>query len=399
MRSTKKWVMLYLLILAVGIASYMAVCYKANPLGYFTNLNGTPYFDNEDYARKIKSTYLYEHRGEYEGVLVGGSKCGAVDPALMTQLTGLSYYNMYMNVGNFTDYLRYCTFLVEKCEVREITLMLSGFETKYQDQSDRGNVYQPPAILGGSRFAMLTEFLSYLMTDVHTTVDELKDPASDHIKTSDFLADGMRNRWSIVRSHKKNPEKATRSTVLKNQKNQLKKLFRQSASKQTARPLCLDALQRICTLCKEHDVNLRVIMGPSFLLDKARYECDEYYDYFEDVVRICGSVWDFSDYNRFNMNPYNFYDRSHYSKELAAAMLHRVFGTPQAEGFEDFGKLLTKDNVHEAMKQRKTDFEKYLQEYRQTGEVAFYGLADDSYLPWADTWTSPGMEQYQNGEL
>ena len=49
MRSAKKWVLVYLLVLAVGIASYMAVCFKANTLGYFTNVKGIPYFYNDDY--------------------------------------------------------------------------------------------------------------------------------------------------------------------------------------------------------------------------------------------------------------------------------------------------------------------------------------------------------------
>ena len=395
MRNAKKWVLVYLLVLAVGIASYMAVCFKANTLGYFTNIKGIPYFYNDDYARKIKSTYLYEHRGEYEGVLVGGSKSGAVDPSLMTELTGLNYYNMYMNVGNFPDYLRYITFLVENCEVKEITLVLSSLETKFKDQSSRGNAFVPPAILTGNPFKRITECLSYRMTDIKTTLEELADPPSNRINISDFLSDGMRNRYNAVRSHNKDPEEFVRSMVLNNQKSQLKQLFRKAASKQTARPLCLKCLQQIYTLCNEHGVTLRVIVGPSFLLDKARYECEEYYDYLEDIVKICGEVWDFSDYNRFNMNPFNYYDRSHYSKELANIMLYRVFDTPQAKGYEDFGMILTKDNVHEAMNQRRASFEKYKEEFETTGEITYYGLSDDSYIPWAPQWTTPGIEAYQ----
>ena len=69
---------MFLLILGIGIGAYMLFCYSVNPLGYFTNQKGLDYFDNEDFARKIKATYIYDHPGEVEAVTIGGSKSGCI---------------------------------------------------------------------------------------------------------------------------------------------------------------------------------------------------------------------------------------------------------------------------------------------------------------------------------
>ena len=392
MNKEKRWVLLFLLILGIGIGGYMLLCYSVNPLGYFTNQKGLDYFDNEDFARKIKATYLYEHRGEVEGVTVGGSKSGSVDPSIMQELTGLSYYNFYMNVGNFADYLRYITFFVEQCDIKEVTLVLGNFETEGYDQTYKGNAYDVPAILSGSLYERVPEPLGYLMTDLNTVIDRWKQNRTYNILNADCIYDGMRNRRSVVLRHKRKAEKIAQRSVLLKKDKQLAELFSQKASSQTAREPNLEALKQIRDLCQAHDVNFRVIVSASFLLDKARYECDEFYDYFEQIVRICGEVWDFSDYNPINMNPYNYYDRSHCTREVSELVMRTAL-QEGFEGYEGFGQLLTPDNVHEAMQRRKAQYEALKEEYDATGDIVFETMEDDSYIPWATEWSTPGMEK------
>ena len=89
-----------------------------NPEGYFTNVQGQPYYYKDDCARAIKAKYLLDHKDEIDGIVIGGSKCGAVDTDQMTEYTGLRYYNMYLNLGNFKDYLSFTKFLVQRVEVK-----------------------------------------------------------------------------------------------------------------------------------------------------------------------------------------------------------------------------------------------------------------------------------------
>ena len=98
---------------------------------------------------------------------------------------------------------------------------------------------------------------------------------------------------------------------------------------------------------------------------------------------------------------------THYSQCLDREMHIMVYGQAgipflsfptqdsMCHNYEDFGMILTKDNVHEAMNQRRASFEKYKEEFETTGEITYYGLSDDSYIPWAPQWTTPGIEAYQ----
>ena len=107
---------------------------------------------------------------------------------------------------------------------------------------------------------------------------------------------------------------------------------------------------------------------------------------------MCGEVWDFSDYNRINMNPYNYYDRSHCTKEVSELVMRTAL-QEGFKGYDGFGQLLTPDNVHEAMQKRKADYEAYKEEYETTGDIVFETIEDDSYIPWETEWSTPGMNK------
>ena len=395
MSSGKRWVLFFVLILFTGMAVYMAVCYRANPLAYFTNEKGLDYYDPDGCGRKIKLQYIHEHHDEIEGVLIGGSKSGAIEPAVMTEITGKKYYNMYIKHANFRDYLNFITFLVKECGIRDICFVLSSFETEGYNQEWRGNAYQTPAIVKGSLFARLTETLSYLMTDLDAVIEMYQKPydETEKIVQADCIYDGMYNRFQIVREFQEDPDQGIQVHVLDRMKTKLPDLFAQdAASQETVRTQNLNAMKEIVRLCRENDVALHVIAGPCFLAERARFECREYYHYFDELVRICGEIWDFSDYNDISMNPYNFYDYSHYSKEVAELMVRTVF----EEGFSGragFGKLLNAENVGEAMVEREKKFKELKKEYKETGTVQLGKMEDDSYLPWAEQWFSSGILQ------
>ena len=395
MIKSKRWVLLFLLILAAGLGAYMGVCYLANPLGYFTNERGLELFYMDDYTRKIKMTWQYEHSDEYDAAILGGSKSGAIDTALMEEYTGLRYYNQYMNVGNFSDYLTYSRFLAEKCDIKELTLMLGCFETTVYDRSMVANNTRVPAIVRGGLFSRITEKLSYLVTDLSTMRKALTTRAAKNPLYTVNVYDGMRNRAKNTRSFEKNPKRTIKKSVLKKLDWKLNKLFSDPpyASEGGYREENLAALRQIVDLCKENDVRLRVVFGASFLSDKYLYECDEYYDYVTRIVQMCGEVWDFSDYNEINQNPYNFYDYKHYSREVADLMIRTMFGDASYEGF---GRLLTPDNVEEAMKARKEQYLARKAEYEKTGKVTLYDMDHRSFIPRSSVWRTPGMDRIRD---
>lgn len=372
---SKHWLSVFFALFFVGIAGFMALNYHIDPTDYFSVTKNSEYYSPNNYARAIKSQYVKKHADEIEAVVVGGSKAGVLSPELLTEYTGKKYYNYYFNVGNFSDYLKYSKFLIENTDISEITLHFSSFEVKDFTREDSGaSIYQIPAILTGSKWEQLTEFTSYLMTDINTTLKEMsKDPSKTKF---DDLSSGERNWKKGEDQFAANPEEYTAKQVTKNMDKYLANFFSQKASTYPAFDDNIDALRQIKALCDENGVTLKVVIGASFVGERDTYESYRYYEYLRQIVSIT-DVWDFSDFNEVNMNPYNFINRKHYDKAVGTLMLDTMYGKRTHEGF---GIYLTKDNIDDYLDQRIADYRRLEEEFRTTGTLALPGLDDDSFI-------------------
>ncbi len=383
-KKSRRWVAGFLVIVLACVLGYMAVCYHYNPEGYFTNVQGQPYYFKDDFSRAVKAQYMLDYKDEIEGVVIGGSKCGAVDTDLMTEYTGLKYYNMYLNLGNFKDYLSFTKFLAEEVGVKEISLILSNYEVLCYDREYRGNNYHTPALFSGKWTDKAAEFLSWMIVDPKTLMESVKrsrkNPAG-----GDCLVDGRRSRRSDIRSYNRDPD-AYAQYILSHYEERLELLFTGQIDDFTdVMRQNLDALVQMQAICRENDVNLRVVIGPSTMTERYRYETEDFYEYCREIVEIAGEIWDFSDYNDINMNLYNYADQLHYDVEVADLMVDTMFGKDHYEGF---GQIVNRQNVDEYLDQKRADFAKLKQEYEQTGTVALQGRDDPSYIPWREEWIS-----------
>lgn len=381
---SKSWVLLFLLISAVGIGCFMVLNYHANPLGYFTNEKGLSYSYTDDYGRSIKAKYILDHKDDIEAVVMGGSKAGALNTELLTKYTGLKYYNLYYNMGNFADYLRYTKFLINNTDIQEITIHLSSYEVLAYDRTYRGNAYKVPATLSGNLWTEAKEFLSYLMTDIRTTKNALTKRTKKNPVYADDLTTGMKNRVADINSAKKNHDTFVRKSVTNTLAKHLKTLFLTNTNNEDeldARTKSVEALREIRKLCDDNGITLKLMIGASFLGERYTYECDEYYDYLRQIVEVAGEVWDFSDFCDVNLNPYNFANEKHFNRAVADCMVNIMYGAETKDGF---GIVLTPENILPYLQKRRADFKNLRAEYLMNGYVELKGMDDPSYIALED---------------
>ncbi len=380
---SKKWIISYFLIIVIGLGCYMALSYYANPLGYFTISRGETRISSDDYNRSVKGRYVREHKDEIEAIIMGGSKAGVFSPAQLSEYSGLNYYNMYWNIGNFADYLRFTRFLAEETDIKEITLFLSSYETRAYDRTNTGTTYKAPAVLSGSPITEAIEFVSFLMSDQNTVRKALSSRTASKKTSWDNLITGSKYFLNKLNSFTKDPDAYVEKNVLHSYKSQLKKLFvknNTAESQAETREQNLQALREIVSICEEAEINLRVVITPSIITERFQYENPEFYAYVAQITNIVGEVWDFSDFNAQNMNPYNFWNEKHFSPAMADLMIDTIYGKASVEGF---GQLLTPENVQAAMQERYEQFLALQAEYEETGTIALLGMDDESYLPWS----------------
>lgn len=372
---TKRWICLFLALFFIGIAGFMAFNYYVDPLDYFAVRKGEKTSDANTYTRASKMEYVLKHKDEIEAVTMGGSKSGALSTELLTEYTGKNYYNFFYNAGNFSDYLKFIRFLAENTDISEVTLHLSSFEVDYFTREDTDNpYYQIPAVMTGSKWEILLENLNYLMTDIKTTLEAFQK--GDSGKNFYDLATGEKLWTSAAKKMAKDPEGYAEKYVEEDYEAHLKRLFDQRAADYPAFDQNIEAMKEIKEVCDEHGITLKVVIGASFLGERDSYECYRYYSYLRELVSIT-DVWDFSGFNEINQNPYNFYDRKHYTDAVADLIVNTMYGGESRDGF---GVYLTKDTIDDYLDERIADFRALEEEFEQTGTVELFGMEDGSYI-------------------
>ena len=369
----KIWVAIYLVLFSVGILGYMVLNYVVDPMQYYTVEKGHDTYDADSYTRYIKSDYVSKNTDEIEAVVIGGSKSGVISTDLLKEYTGLDYYNFYMSVGNFSDYLAYIEFLLNTCDLKEITLHLSSFEVKSYSREHRSSNYEVPAIVNGSLFDQFTETLSYLTSDIATVIKNINPAPASSIN---YLSNGERKWVSAESAYQKDIESYIKKRFYKELAQEMKYLKNELAASYPAFDDNIKALRTIKDMCDEKGVTLKLMIGASFVGEHRSYECDRYYDYLLQIVDIM-DVWDFSDFNEVNMNPYNFINTNHYSRAVADLMVNTMYGKDSKDGF---GIYLTKDNIYDYLKERREKRLAVVEEYETTGTLSFGDKSSDSFV-------------------
>ncbi len=383
MKQVKRWLIIFFLILALLLPCYMAVNYIVDPMCYFAVDKGTTFYQSSKYGRAVKSKYMLKNAGAVDAVVLGGSKSGAIDVYKLSELTGLKYYNFYMESGNFSDYLTYAKFLIERCKIKEITFHISSFEVmNYKLDFRESDVWRVPAVVNGNLLDKGLENLKFLMTDTSTLWDAYKSDRSE--ADSDLIADGMKNWKWAQKQLTEDPEGWVQKEFYDELPYELDVLFGDKNWVDDPHyEENLNALAEIKKLCDEHGVTLKVVIGASLIAERFRYEqdpYDRYYNYLRSIVKLTGGVWDFSSFNDINMNPYNFYNFTHYSTQVADLQTDIMYGLQEPGQYNGFGIYLTEDNIDEYLRQRKADYLALKEEYLQTGTIAVKGLDDPSNL-------------------
>jgi hypothetical protein len=115
----------------------------------------------------------------------------------------------------------------------------------------------------------------------------------------------------------------------------------------------LHYLQEVIDICKKKNIDVQVFISPTHATDYQAIEVAGLWSTFEqwkqEVTKIT-PVWDFSGYNsvtseKISDRMENYIDNSHYSSQAGDLVLNRILGYEVKTVPDDFGVLLTSDNI------------------------------------------------------
>lgn len=354
--------------------------YKFDKYDYFSALHAEIDYvkgaETNSYYRLIKPNYVIRNVDEYNAVVIGGSKAGALETDVLNEVTGLNFYNSYFTCGCFRDYLAYTQFYLENMELEEVVLHISSFEICSYEPDLEGMVYNLPVLVSEGKKTSISEFLSFSTVN---TLFNIKDFAkelvigSDEEKGPGNVLTGYRDLSNYYEDEQR---ELSESVIMEQYDVAIEKLCTQTDRNYSAYSDNIVALRDIKRMCDEKGVRLTVIIGASFIGEKYQFEGEEFYQYLADMVAIT-DIYDFGGFYDVNQNPYNFYNPEHYYYEVGEEMIRIVYGDKQNE---KFGTLLTKNNIYEYLGERRSQYNAIIDEYNHTGTVKLYDYEDASNI-------------------
>ena len=366
--SGKAWVISALAGIILVLVFIGAMNVYMDPFSYFRFRDGefSEFQDASDtYLRYIKAKQIQNAGDKYDAFIIGGSKSGALRTETLKECEGLTYYNCWILSGNLREYYLYTKFILENTNAKKILLQISGPEVKRGNVAAFGDMYETPAVLtGDSETAELFEFLGKNVK--FAWGDLMKKIKGEKLITIPGIEDGVRNIKYYYKRIEKDPDEYAKTAVLHDYDTNLNKLFNVTP-KNAERNNNLEYLKDIKKLCEDAGVELQVFIGASCINELYEYEAKTYWSYLLQIVDIFGDVWDFSGYNDVCMNPYNFYNESHYKYEVGDLMIRTMTAGEQI--VDGFGIHVTPDNRFDWLKARRNAYNSYKKEYNNTGTI------------------------------
>ena len=337
------------IIRAVTVSTLLTATtnFVADPYGAF----GDKFINMPNYSvkfnQKIPMTeYLDKNYGKFNTYVIGGSKAGS----LFTSHTNEAFKKENVKAYNFTNvggvfytYETSINYMIDNYKPKKIILHLStldarNYKNKYETINNR-----PHYLVEGSD--PLDYYDTFLSLNLNLSINKL-EIKNNQKEYEIFTKDGFQIEYGERRKpflEEKIREKG-------------EEYYRAGSSPEIIPGIDmtnLDSLQRIVDKCKNNNVDLLVIAGPTSNKEFQKYERDKLKEYLIKMAEIT-PYWNFTGYNDESWNNWNFIDMNHYRSEIGQMMLTKITEVQTGKVSytdipENFGVYVTPDNVNEEM--------------------------------------------------
>jgi hypothetical protein len=343
----RKWFFTGLIIIAVELGSVGLLNYVVDPYGVFrygTWRHDVSHQFREPSKNFIKTRYLALNPQKYDCLILGSSRVNGIDGR---QVKDATCYNMHYSLGlprNHLDNLRYL--LKKGVRPRIVLIGLDEFSYK-EDPAQHLTDYMrhpyPPAVHQNVALFYLKYLIRYSSRSMKEPLEGFRGKREpnpyDHYGTgleTATLGEADRQIESDPANHAKDPK------------------FQEPIMTEGDRMVeALEEIRETVDLLKTHGVRLIVFINP---IHKATYLAtglDKFF-LFEKELSGITSFYDFSGLNSITTNNYYYYETSHYRRNVGASMLARIFNDSSVKVPDDFGVLVTRDNIDQHIADLKT---------------------------------------------
>jgi hypothetical protein len=345
-----KWIKIFFGLSLFSMLFVGGINYIVDPFNIFhTKFFKEQFQINE---RFMKIEYLEENKNKYNSYMFGSSRIGTTPPNIIDKyFKDSKFYNFTISSANLYDYLMHLKyFLKNNYPIRNLYLQIDidNMNSYSRSKSDYLSKLHPFV----EEETLQSYYLSYLFGFFPFNIEgKIKSNINQKDPIGYFIETGIWTRPLKEQRIKENPIKFIQEEISFNvqKKRTLKNMELKNNS---------NALKEIVDLCTLNNINLIVFTTPH---NKNMMDSFIIKDYLEFLKMISSftSFYDFTGYNSVTTKNINYYESSHYREKVGILIAARIFNDKEVEVPQDFGVLVTKDNVDEHLENLRKQIEEY----------------------------------------
>jgi hypothetical protein len=287
----------------------------------------------------IKIRFITQNPDRYDSFIFGSSRVNNID---VRKIKGYKGYNVHYSGGLPRDHLDNIRYLLKKgVKIRLILIGLDDFS--FREDPD-ARLRQPlrypyPPVLNQHPFPYyLRYFFSFhdweIMREVLSGYEKkLSQKPGEHPAYYEFFDTGQMFFYQVDREIEANPEKH------RNDPKFLQHVVRTGNHLKEA----IEDLREIVRLAEAHQVRLVLFINPvhkNVFLDSG-----DDFDRFKRALSNLSGFYDFSGLNSITTDNFNYYETSHYRRNVGDLVIARIFDDRTIKVPEDFGQWVTAENI------------------------------------------------------
>jgi hypothetical protein len=283
--------------------------------------------------------YLLSNPEKYDSFILGNSRANNID---CEKLPNGKWHNLYYSLGLPKEHLEDLNVLLNhKVKIKNILLCLdmSSYMISYQSRENdplrktvKDNIWD--------RYKYYIEYICQVpQTDFRKEI--LKTKPNDIYK--DILIKGVARDNGLEQfiinnqaAYIRDPKFST--PIIMGYENNSEAL--------------LADIQKIVLFCKEHAINIKVLVNP---IHKSAFLVNNYNLFFDFLKRLVliADFYDFSGINKITSNNYFFYETAHFRPLIGNAMVDYIYHDKRIDSIPDFGIHINKENIDTHMEKLK----------------------------------------------
>ena len=365
MKSTK-WIKIFFGLSLFGALLVGGVNYIVDPYG-FNNFINIDKFNSKKYSNTAITTRfktkILQNR-DFDAIMLGTSRIGVMNPIVVNKYLNSNTFNLeypgsntviqnkLFKYANYFNNIKYLVYGIDFMSFNENRIIKNDFIEFYDLENEVDNFEKT------SNYDLYFNIETFVKSGKLVIKNILNKQKLEPIY---LYENGMRDYRNFIEDNKngilKLDEEIDRSisSYFSNKSTSIYKNYKFSYE-------YLDYFKDTIEFCRKNNIKVFVYIPPMFSKHFDAIYAGGYFDEFElfkkELVKLTDFI-DFTGHNSITTNKNNYWDSSHLRVETTEFLMAKIFNDKSVEVPEDFGVLVTKDNIDEHLQNLRKQIKEY----------------------------------------